>query len=248
MHELDFRLNEIAARNHRMLTRAAVLESGGTDQLIEDRLRRGQWTCVHPGVYLVGIDALTWNERLAAAHLSAGDGSMASRRAALLLWRLDGITGAPVELNVPFGKRPVPTGSIVHRIRRIERASIIDGIPVTCVEQTLLESAVHVPPVVTEKAFASAWRRNLIAREVFALPRAPRRQGSARDDAAPGGGRHLRRIGSATRERRRGGVPPGAPGRGHRRTPSDSSRSSSAAAPRPPSTSRGSSGASSWSS
>lgn len=165
MHELDFRLNEIAARNHRLLTRAIVLAAGGTDQLIEDRLRRGQWTVIHPGVYLVGVGALTWNERLAAAHLAAGDGSMVARRAAIVLWRLDGITAAPVELNVPIDKRPAPSGAIVHRTRRIEPASIIDGIPVTSVEQTLLESAVHVPVVVTEKAFACAWRRNLTSPE-----------------------------------------------------------------------------------
>lgn len=165
MHELDLRLNAIAARNHRLLTRGVVLAAGGTDQFIEDRMRRGQWQLVHPGVYLVGVGALTWNEQLAAGCLSSGDGAMVARRAALVLWRLDGITAAPVELNVPFDKRPVPAGAIVHRTRRLEPPSIIDGLPVTSVEQTLLESAVHVPPVVTEKAFASAWRRNLTSPE-----------------------------------------------------------------------------------
>lgn len=165
MHELDFRLNAIAATNHRLLTRAMVLAAGGTDQVIEDRIARGQWQVVHPGVYLVGVGALTRNEQLSAACLRAGDGAMVARRAALVFWRLDGITSAPVELNVPFGRRPVPAGAIVHRTRRVEPASIIDGIPVTSVEQTLLESAVHVPAVVTEKAFACAWRRNLTTPE-----------------------------------------------------------------------------------
>jgi hypothetical protein len=165
MHELDFRLNEIAARNHRLLTRAVVLGAGGTDQLIHDRLGRGQWSAIHPGVYLVGVGPLHWIEKVAAARLAAGDGATASRRAALLLWRLDGIVAAPVELNVPFGRRAAPVGAIVHRTRRIEPTSIVDGIPVTSVEQSLLESAVEVPPVVTEKAFASAWRRNLTSPE-----------------------------------------------------------------------------------
>lgn len=86
---------------------------------------------------------------------------MASHRCALVLWGLDGIAAAPVEVVVPHNGEPAPAGAIVHRSRRVEPASIIDGISVTSIERTLLESAAVVPAVVTEKAFSSAWRRNL---------------------------------------------------------------------------------------
>ena len=84
-----------------------------------------------------------------------------SHRAALLQWGLDGIVAAPLEVVVPHRGEPDPVGVIVHRSRRIEPTSIVAGIATTGIERTLLESATVVPPVVTEKAFASAWRRGL---------------------------------------------------------------------------------------
>lgn len=60
---------------------------------------------------------------------------------------------------------PTPQGVIVHRSRRIEPISVVHGIPVTSIERTLLESATVTPSVVTEKAFAWAWRRGLTTPE-----------------------------------------------------------------------------------
>lgn len=50
---------------------------------------------------------------------------------------------------------------IVHRSRRLEPASIRQGILVTSVERTLLELGAVVPAVVVEKAYASALRQGL---------------------------------------------------------------------------------------
>ena len=161
MYELDLHLNRLATDNRRLLTRAVVLGAGGTDQLIETRLCRGQWLLIHPGVYLVGVGPVTWEERLRAAQLAAGGDAEVSYRAGLVLWGLGGIAAAPVEINVRRWDGPVPAGTIVHRTRRIEPVSIIRGIAVTGVERTLLEAGSLVPKVVIEKAFSTAWRRNL---------------------------------------------------------------------------------------
>lgn len=160
MHELDLHLNRLASDNRRLLTRAMVLDAGGTDELIDVRLRRGQWLLVHPGVYLVGVGPLTWEERLRAAQLAAGHQAEVSHRAAIVLWGLGGIANAPMEISVRRADGPVP-GVIVHRSRRIEPASVIRGIAVTGVERSLLEAGSLVPAVVIEKAFSTAWRRNL---------------------------------------------------------------------------------------
>ena len=112
-------------------------------------------------MHLVGAAPPDWRQQLHGAVLAAGEGSMASHRAALVLWRLDGLAAAPVELVAPHNGNPRPQGAIVHRSRRVEPASSIEGIPVTSVERTLLEAGTVVPPVVIEKAFSSAWRRNL---------------------------------------------------------------------------------------
>jgi very-short-patch-repair endonuclease len=161
MHELDHALDEIARRNDDVLTRADVLAAGGTDRTIENRLARGLWQPLQAGVYLVGSAPPTWTQLLRAGVAAGGEGTLVSHRAALLQWRLDGLVATPPELVVPYNGRPTPVGVIVHRSRRIEPASIVDGIPTTSVERALLESAPLVPPVVTEKAFAAAWRRGL---------------------------------------------------------------------------------------
>ena len=50
---------------------------------------------------------------------------------------------------------------ICHRSRRIEPASVVQGISTTSVERTLLEVGAVTGDVVVEQAFSSAWRRNL---------------------------------------------------------------------------------------
>ncbi|MDQ3107567.1 MAG: endonuclease domain-containing protein [Actinomycetota bacterium] len=161
MHTLDVRIAAMAAGTANVFTRADVFRCGGTDEAISIRLESQRWQQLHPGVYLLGAAPPTWLQQVRAAILAAGEGAEASHRCGLVVWGADGITAAPVELVVPYNGRPEPAGVIVHRSRRLEPASIVDGISVTSVERTLLESATVTPPVVTEKAFAWAWRRNL---------------------------------------------------------------------------------------
>jgi very-short-patch-repair endonuclease len=112
-------------------------------------------------VYLVGVAPPDWLGRLDAAVLAAGTGAAASHRAALVLWGLDGIGAAPLEVTVPVTHGPEPAGVIVHRSRRPVAAAVVEGIAVTGVERTLVDAAACLPPVVVEKAMESAVRRNL---------------------------------------------------------------------------------------
>jgi very-short-patch-repair endonuclease len=155
----------MAAQTDDVFTRADVLACGGDDQAIVRRLRARRWMELHPGVYLLGAAPPTWPQLVRAAVLAAGEGALASHRCALVLWGADGLRAAPVEIVVPYDDGPTPRGVIVHRSRRVEPASVIDGVPVTSIERTLLESGTVTPPIVTEKAFAWAWRRNLTSPE-----------------------------------------------------------------------------------
>ena len=161
MQELDRRLAVVAAAQANLLSRADVHACGGTDDEIEHRLKTARLRQLHPGVYLFGARILTWGQEVRAGILAAGEGAMASHRCAVLVWGLGGIRSAPVELVVPHNGQPTPTGVIVHRSRRSEPASVVDGILTTSVERTLLEVGAVCPQVVVEKAFSSAWRRNL---------------------------------------------------------------------------------------
>ena len=161
MHELRHQLQRIAASQRNLVTRKDLEGIGWSDTRTRDAVAAGWLRTLHPGVHLVGAAPTDWWQQLLAAVCAAGPDAMASHRAALVLWGLDGIGAAPVELSAPHDGNPRPKGCVLHRTRRIEPVSVVDGIPVTSVERTLLEVGSVVPAVVVEKAFSSAWRRNL---------------------------------------------------------------------------------------
>jgi very-short-patch-repair endonuclease len=165
MNVLDLQIAAIAARQDNVFTRSDVLACGGSQKAITVRLESGRWQQLHPGVYLLGAASPTWLQLVRAGVLAAGEDAQASHRCGLVLWGADGLRAAPVEVVVPYLDGPAPKGVLVHRSRRVEPVSVVGGIPTTAIERTLLESATVTPPVVTEKAFAWAWRRGLTTPE-----------------------------------------------------------------------------------
>lgn len=96
-----------------------------------------------------------------AAVLACGSGARVSHRAALVLWQMDGITRAPIEVTMPFGNLAIPEGVLVHRSRRSTPTAASNGIPVSGPERTLLECCRFLGPLIVGKALDSAIRRNL---------------------------------------------------------------------------------------
>ena len=161
MESLDHAVSSAAADNRNLITRAVILGDGFSDEHVDVRLQRGSWQRAHAGVYLLGAASLDWRGRLLAAALAAGDGSAAAYRAGIVAWGLDGLRSAPIELTVPYTHGPVPEGVIVHRSRRPIESVMVDGVPVTPIERTLVDAASCLPWLVVEKAMESAVRRQL---------------------------------------------------------------------------------------
>lgn len=78
-----------------------------------------------------------------------------------MLWQLDGISQAPVEITVPYTHGPVPTGTIVHRSRRAPQPTTRFGIPTTVIERTLLDVCGILSSLIATKAIESALRQRL---------------------------------------------------------------------------------------
>lgn len=145
-----------------LISRRQALEAGMTSHQIQNRRRAGWWSVVHPGVYLLGAGSLTWAQRCLAACLLA-DSAALSHRAALVLWGLDGLAEAPVELTVPHGTEIVAERLLVHRSRRwaeVDRTRH-GGIPVSVVPRSLVDCGRYLGPRQLEKALESALRRRL---------------------------------------------------------------------------------------
>ena len=154
-------IEAFARSNYGLVDRQLVHESGGSDAFIRTRVDRGFWTPIHPGVYHVGLGNLSWHGRLRATTLAAGPGSLISHRTAAQLWGLEGIVYPRIEVTVPNGHLPVPEGVLVHRTRRAQEGTVVEGIPVTSVERTILDSAWYLAYPLIEQLYDSAVRQRL---------------------------------------------------------------------------------------
>lgn len=166
MGRLESELLDAASARGFLITRTDVYDLGGDQHIIDNRVQRGLWRRIHPGVYQVDRRPLTWESRLRAAVLACGSDALVSHRAALVLWGLDGLNSAPPELTVPYDSRPIPAGIIVHRTRRRQEPGETRGIPVTTVERTLLSCSGQLPAIVIGKALDSAIRKKLTSVDI----------------------------------------------------------------------------------
>ena len=113
-----------------------------------------------PGVYAVGHSAKTTESELAAAVLYAGRGAALSHGTAAWWWGL--IKHPPPLIHVSTPKRSKSRSGVhVHgrrEFRRVQR----NGVPVTAVEQTLLDFAADAPHRLLRLALANADYQGLL--------------------------------------------------------------------------------------
>lgn len=152
------RLRRLAAGQHGLVTRDQVLALGVSDREIRWRIFTGRLEQLHPGVYYLNATPPTWKTDVLAGVFAAGPDAVASHRCAGVLWGLDAIYGRVIEVTVPYELSPVPTGVVLHRTRRANPSSALDGVRLTSVEKTLLDLARKLPWRVLEKAARSAIR------------------------------------------------------------------------------------------
>lgn len=158
---IDRKVQRLAPEQRFLVTRPQVLELGCSDAAISRRVKSGQWKVVQPGVYQIDQRKTQWEDDLLGAVLAAGAGALASHRAALILWGLDGIRSAPIEITAPYTHGPIPERTIVHRTRRPPESASINGVHVTTIERTLLDICSVLKSLAATKAFESAFRRRL---------------------------------------------------------------------------------------
>jgi very-short-patch-repair endonuclease len=140
----DSRLAEEARRQHGLISRAQALASGLNDQNLVDRLRAGRLLLVSPGVYRYPGVAESWRGEVMAACLFAGPTAVASHATAAVLHRIDGFTQGRVEVTSPRRARHHLDGVRVHRPRlgvNAAERTLVDGIPTTTIERTLIDIA-----------------------------------------------------------------------------------------------------------
>jgi uncharacterized protein DUF559 len=130
-----------ARRQHGHVARWQLLEMGVGRGLIAGRLKSGEWSACHAGVYCIGPRRDDPVSRAAAAVLACGPGAVLSHGSAASLWGFAVRWSTPFEVIAP-GRHRRP-GITAHRCQSLKRRDITRqrGVPCTSPERTILDQA-----------------------------------------------------------------------------------------------------------
>ena len=140
-HELDHVLACIAAQQHAVFTRRDTDEIGFTRRQREGRVERGLWVEPFEGVFRIAGAPRTWRAELLCAVFAGCDGTVASHRSATAVYALPGGDHRLQELLCRRWNRAHWQGLVLHETLALspEDMKVVDAIPVTTVERTLLD-------------------------------------------------------------------------------------------------------------
>lgn len=161
----DTRVAELAARQHGVVARRQAIALGCSESAVHRRLRRFQWEPLLPGVYRPAGAPGSFEQRVMAACLWAGEGALASFQTAARLWGLDGLpwrTEEEVHISVPRPRAPGCAGGVrIHRTADLtgKDEGRVKGVPVTNLPRTLIDLASALDSKHLEMALESALRK-----------------------------------------------------------------------------------------
>jgi hypothetical protein len=170
----------LARRQHGVVSRRQLERLGFGTRAIEHRMKAGRLYPVQRGVYAVGHLALTLRSRWMAAVLASGPEAVLSHRTAAALWGIRDPGSGRIDVTAPRKTRS--TERICRHFAELpnDERAVLDGIPVTAVNRTLLDLATVAKPHSVEAALREA--EYLQLRDRLSLPallaRYPRHRGA----------------------------------------------------------------------
>lgn len=136
-------IEKLADSRDGVLTHDEAVRGGLTPRQIRHRVRSGQWTRLHPGIYLVGRREPDQRAGTRAAVAWAGAGAVASGLTVAWWWGLRDWAPAATEVTVPRARsRRLRAGVVLHR-RNLDPVDLVVlcGLPVTALPLTVLDAA-----------------------------------------------------------------------------------------------------------
>jgi very-short-patch-repair endonuclease len=159
---------ELARRQHGVVSRRDLLDSGYGRHAIGHRLERGRLHEIHRGVYAVGRRELTREGSWMAAVLACGDEALLSHQSAAALW---GVAREGNAIEVTIRRRSaLRRAGVQVRCRPTLCADDImvhSGIPTTTPARTLLDLAAAFATGPLERAVNEADKRDLATPEAL---------------------------------------------------------------------------------
>ncbi len=158
----DAEIAPITRRQLGLLTHVQALDVLSRHEL-KERLRSRRLEPLRRGVYRVAGAPESWEQHLLAACFAAGEGAVASFRAATVLWGLNGYCSATLEITVPGRQRTRLDGVIVHDSTVTGSLHVATRclVPVTSPARTLCDMTTWLPPWAVANAVDESLRRRL---------------------------------------------------------------------------------------
>jgi very-short-patch-repair endonuclease/predicted transcriptional regulator of viral defense system len=170
----------LASAQHGCFSRKQAHACGVTDRMLQRRVRSGDLERLNTSVFRVNGAPGTFRQAVLAACFGGGDICVASHRTAAALHGFDGFAERVIEVTVPRRVRYRRRGVVVHQSLDLAPCDItlIDAIPVTTAERSLIDLGAVTGYRRVEHAFDGAERDSAAARDVVARRHgAIRRQG-----------------------------------------------------------------------
>lgn len=142
--EIDQRIGALAARQYGAFSRQQAFDLGASERFVARRLAGKCWIRAAPAVYVLAQSSGTWRRQCKVAELSVVGSAIAGRSAAAL-HELPGFRPGPIELWTPINTACRHAIAIVHRYAGA-KLTIVDGIRVTTIPQTLFDTAMVIDP------------------------------------------------------------------------------------------------------
>jgi hypothetical protein len=160
----DRKLAEFSEEHHGIFTTAHARLAGFSDDQIEERIHCGRWRIRLLNAYRLAGAPPSWKGDLLAACWAGGFRAVASHRSAAALWNLAGGRRSMQEITCPRWRRARHDGLVVHESKAFDPvdAMVIEGIPVTTPERTLLDLGAVCHESTVEMALDAAEKRELV--------------------------------------------------------------------------------------
>jgi hypothetical protein len=211
--DLADHVNTFGRKQHSIVTRRQLRTAGRTDDEIDQELATRRLLREGPGAFRPWGVKRSWHLRASAAVLSARAPALISHRSAAWLYGIDEHQPGIIDITVPRHRRPRSRPGVqFHESRQfdiaINTAAVRDGLPVTGVARTILDSC-SVTPRIPERLdlFDEARRLKLVdwdeLWECLLVHTGRGRRGLqryrdvllTRDGTAPAGTKFARRVG-----------------------------------------------------
>lgn len=155
-------LDVLALGQHGLVVRRQLLDAGLSASAIKRWVSADRLIVLYPGVYRLAGSPPSWEQRLLAAVLAAGDGAVASHRSAARLWRV--LDAEEIELTLPRSRRTRLSGVVIHRSDDVVGAHVVhrNGVPSTTPLRMLVDLGAVLPGDLVEDALDRALALRLV--------------------------------------------------------------------------------------